>query len=493
MVEVRLEPTGFRKLRKADERLVSYNIEMANVTGGTFWKAYTPEQISGEIQVVPVELTRYGEMMQQYDPVNLGGERIRMLASALGSCYIRVSGGWATGTYYDFDGHTGGEVPEGYQALLTKEQWDGVLDFVRETKGKLMISVSNCKGDHKGGKPWTPEQAKLLFDYSRDYGVPIAAAEFMNEPNFVGDNISVAYKEQDLAKDQDAFYRFVRKNYPEVILAGPCGCGDRTGASRQSERSAVRRLKPIPTERLMEMCREMPDVFSYHCYNGLSERLAETGKGHWAQEEAIGEEYLAVVKKAAGYYGSLRDRFCPGAPLWVTEAGDAGGGGNTWGPTFLDVFRTVNELGSFAAVTDGIIFHNTLASSDYGYLDPVTHLPRPNYWAVCLWNRVMGTTVYDPGISQREGAHIYVHSRRDGRDGFAYAVINNSPKETTVLKFEGKAEVYVLSAEHIRSQRMQINGKTAELSREGTMPEIVPKTAAGRLELLPLTIAYLVI
>ena len=99
MVEVRLEPTGFRKLRKADERLVSYNIEMANVTGGTFWKAYTPEQISGEIQVVPVELTRYGEMMQQYDPVNLGGERIRMLASALGSCYIRVSGGWATGTY----------------------------------------------------------------------------------------------------------------------------------------------------------------------------------------------------------------------------------------------------------------------------------------------------------------------------------------------------------------------------------------------------------
>lgn len=29
-------------LRSVDRRLVSYNIEMAEITGGTFWKAYTP-------------------------------------------------------------------------------------------------------------------------------------------------------------------------------------------------------------------------------------------------------------------------------------------------------------------------------------------------------------------------------------------------------------------------------------------------------------------
>lgn len=30
-----------------DERLVSYNVEMTEVTGGTFWKAYTEAQIDG--------------------------------------------------------------------------------------------------------------------------------------------------------------------------------------------------------------------------------------------------------------------------------------------------------------------------------------------------------------------------------------------------------------------------------------------------------------
>lgn len=494
MTAVMLKTTKLKKLRDVDARLVSYNIEMANVTGGSFWKAYTPEQVSGKEPVRPVELIRYSEMMEIHRPIDLSGHRIRMLAAALGSCYVRVSGSWATGTFYDFDGHTGGRVPEGYETILTKDMWDGVLDFVRETGGKLMISVSNCKGNHLGGKPWTPEQAQLLFDYCKAYGVPVAAAEFMNEPNFMGDNISEAYKAQELAADQDAFYSFVRKNYPEVILAGPCGCGDNAGAKKAAMRSPFTNLDPIPTVEIMELCKETPDVFSYHFYNGLSERIAETGKGHWSQDEATGEEYLAAAEKVAGYYAKIRDRFCPGTPMWVTEAGDAGGGGNTWSPTFLDVFRTVNELGSFALCTDGIIFHNTLASSDYGYLDPATHLPRPNYWAVYLWNKVMGTEVYDSGIPRQEGAHIYVHSRKDGRTGYACAAINNSEHETTVLEFGTKAKAYILSAPHIRSETILINGKPAALTDEGNIPEFVPEPVEnGRLLLPPLTLAYIVV
>ena len=34
-------------IRHVDERLMSYNIEMTEVTGGTFWKSYTKEQIAG--------------------------------------------------------------------------------------------------------------------------------------------------------------------------------------------------------------------------------------------------------------------------------------------------------------------------------------------------------------------------------------------------------------------------------------------------------------
>ena len=34
-------------IREMNPRLMSYNVEMTEVTGGTFWKSYTPEQIAG--------------------------------------------------------------------------------------------------------------------------------------------------------------------------------------------------------------------------------------------------------------------------------------------------------------------------------------------------------------------------------------------------------------------------------------------------------------
>ena len=44
---VSLAPEKLSALREMNPCLMSYNIEFAEVTGGTFWKAYTPEQIAG--------------------------------------------------------------------------------------------------------------------------------------------------------------------------------------------------------------------------------------------------------------------------------------------------------------------------------------------------------------------------------------------------------------------------------------------------------------
>lgn len=181
--------------------------------------------------------------------------------------------------------------------------------------------------------------------------------------------------------------------------------------------------------------------------------------------------------------------------MWVTESGDAGGGGNTWASTYLDVLRTLNELGSFSAITDGIIFHNTLASSDYGFLKHETFEPRPNYFAVLLWNTLMGTTVFDCKNPDTEGAHIYCHSRRDGKEGFVYLVINNSLTETTAVELPKDAEIYSLSGKpSIRSSVMYLNGEKLGMSNISDIPGIRPvKKAAGRLELAPATCTFIVI
>lgn len=139
----------------------------------------------------------------------------------------------------------------------------------------------------------------------------------------------------------------------------------------------------------------------------------------------------------------------------------AGGGGDTWASTYLDVFRTLNELGGFASLTNGVIFHNTLASSDYGFLAREVFDPRPNYFAVLLWNRLMGTTVYDTAEPTREGAHVYAHSRKDGKDGVVYLIINNSLTESTTVELPKDADRYTLAGENgnVRATVMTLNGK----------------------------------
>jgi len=208
---IRLNPETNTKIRTVDERLMSYNIEMTEITGGTFWKAYTPEQIAGTEEFHfsgdMTDFTAMADLMQVYPPINLYDEKLRKLAKALGPAWIRVSGSWATKTYYDFDGTTGGKVPEGYASVLTKEQWIGVLDFVKAVDGKLLISVSNCAGDHPLNGELDLTQTKKIFDFSHAYGVDIAAAEFMNEPNMLEfSGAPKGYTAADYARDQDIFF-----------------------------------------------------------------------------------------------------------------------------------------------------------------------------------------------------------------------------------------------------------------------------------------------
>ena len=192
----------------------------------------------------------------------------------------------------------------------------------------------------------------------------------------------------------------------------------------------------------------------------------------------------------------MRDKYCPGGEMWVTESGDAGGGGDTWASTYLDVFRTLNELGGFASITNGVIFHNTLASSDYGFLAREVFDPRPNYFAVLLWTRLMGTTVYDSGEEIREGAHVFAHSRKDGKDGVVYLVINNSMTESTTVELPKEAQRYTLAGQdgNIRSTVMTLNGKPLTLGAQNALPEMEPETqAAGTVTLAPGTCTFFVL
>lgn len=503
---LKLITENLKEVRKMNPRLMSYNVEMTEVTGGTFWKAYTEGQIAGTEEFPKLEggfsnHTAMAGLMQYYPPIDTTNEKLITLAKEFGPVWVRVSGTWATKTYYDFDGTTGGKAPEGYQSVLTKDQWANILNFVKAVDGKLLVSVSNCAGDHdENNGPIRLTQIEKLFNLTTELGGKIDALEFMNEPNMLQTSgAPMGYDFPDFIRDQDIINGWVRENYPDCLVVGPCNTGltDENPDNPMAKMGAGmgNMFKMGTAHDLLRGHQVKMDVYSYHYYNGISERLAAMmPTGHWPAEAAHTDAYLQVAPGICYMNIPVRDQYMPGAEMWVTESGDAGGGGDTWASTYLDVLRTLNELGSFCTLTNGVIFHNTLASSDYGFLQHGTFDPRPNYFAVLLWTRLMGETVYACDNPNVEGAHLYCHSRKDGKDGCVYLLINNSLNDETTVELPSEATLYELSGNgNMRNKVMYLNGKPLVLGDNNALPCLCGEKVNGKISIAPGSCAFIVL
>lgn len=503
---LKFDPAVLQEIRKMNPRLMSYNVEMTEVTGGTFWKAYTEGQIAGTEEFPKLEgsfsnHTAMAGLMQYYPPIDTTNEKLIKLAKEFGPVWVRVSGTWATKTYYDFDGTTGGKAPEGYQSVLTREQWSNILGFVKAVDAKLLVSVSNCAGDHdENNGPIRLTQIEKLFNLTDELGGKIDALEFMNEPNMLQiSGAPIGYDFPDFIRDQDIINGWVRDNHPDCLIVGPCNTGlteEKSEGEAGDMGAGMGNMFKLGTAHdVLRGHKVKMDVYSYHYYNGISERLAGMmPTGHWPGEMAHTDAYLQVAPGICYSNISVRDKYVPGAEMWVTESGDAGGGGDTWASTYLDVLRTLNELGSFCTLTNGVIFHNTLASSDYGFLQHGTFDPRPNYFAVLLWTRLMGDTVYSCNNPNVEGAHLYCHSRKDGKEGYTYLLINNSLTDTTNVELPGEATLYELSGNgNMRNKTMYLNGNPLVLGENNELPCLCGKKVNGSVSIAPGSCAFIVI
>jgi len=179
---------------------------------------------------------------------------------------------------------------------------------------------------------------------------------------------------------------------------------------------------------------------------------------------------------------------------WITETADAGCGGNPWAvsaATFLDSFRYLDQLGRLARRGVAVVFHNTLASSEYGLLDQKSFEPRPNYWAALVWRRLMGTTVLDAGRSEA-GLHLYAHCLREHPGGVALLAINTSRTQSRSINLPMPGDRYSLTADKLESPSVNLNGQSLHLGRNDELPALHGATVeAGASTLLPASITFL--
>lgn len=418
-------PGDWAPIARTDPRYLSFNIEMAAITGGEFWAPYDDPQ-----------RRRYAPRR----PVDLADPQLLRLARGLSPAILRVSGTWANSTYVSLPGETlDPSPPQGFGQALRPERWRDLVAFANAADLTLLLSFPASQGTRDALGHWRPEQAERLVDLTLRYGGKIAAVEFINEPNLprLG-KLPDGYSATDYAHDLATFRAFAARRLPGVPVLGHSTSG---------------RGGDLSPEALFEASAGRIDAVSYHFYGALSPRCAEYGN-QVSAEEALGEEWLSRTDADHAFYADLRDRHAPGLPIWLTETAQAACGGSAWAATFRDSFRFVDQLGRLAQRDVRVVAHNTLDAGDYALVDPRSLAPRPNYWMAWWWQRLMGPQVLAPPSR----SHLYAHCLRGSQGGVAMVAIVPGD-EALRLKFDQPAIVRTFTATSLDATTVRMNGR----------------------------------
>jgi hypothetical protein len=471
---VTLVPAELPAVATIDQRFQSFNIEMVEVTGGPFWKPY----VAGDDLTKSRENTR-STAANQFDlfsnrpPIDLANPQLRKFASALSPVYLRVSGTWANSTFFSGSDDATPSPPAGYQGVLTAHRWRNVVDFSKAINAPIVTSFAISPGTRDSNGVWKPDSARRMMAATRAAGGQIVAAEFMNEPDLpeIG-GAPAGYGSAAFARDFAVFHAFMKQAAPEMTVLGP-GTGGRTHLDAELFQTSASGI----------------DAVSYHFYGALSERCVDL---HGA-DAALSEEWLSRTERTFAFYRMLRDSAAPGKPIWLTETAEAACGGNRWSSTFLDTFRYLDQLGRLARAGVQIVMHNTLAGGDYGLLDEVTFMPRPNYWAALLWRQFMGSVVLDPGVPIQQGLHVYAHCGRRNPGDVVLLVINNDLQNARELILPNRSERFTLAAATLQDATVSLNRTALRPEMVDQLPGLAGIPASpGSMRFAPATITFVV-
>lgn len=498
---VGLVPATMKPVGTIDERYQSYNVEMLEITGGSFWKPYkdiaamparTADAAGAAGQGTDVPAGMSADLYQYRPPLDLANPRLRAMAKALGPAYMRISGTWANTTYFADTDTPPKNPPEGYGGVLTRQQWLGAIAFSRAVDAPIVTSMPIGVGTRGVDGIWKPDQARRWLAFTRAHGGTIAAAEYFNEPTMA--SMGGAPKGYDAAafgRDFKVFDAFMRKEYPRTKLLGPGSVGE-ANADWAVASGGYGNMVLLSATALAASTGDA-DAFSYHHYGATSQRCAAMGH-QTSADQALSEDWLGRTDQTLAFYRGVRDKAMPGKPFWNTETADAACGGNPWAGTFLDTFRYLDQLGRLARQQVDVVIHNTLVASDYGLLDENSFEPKPSFWGALLWRRLMGTTVLDPGFANRAGLHVYAQCLRGVPGGVAMLVLNTGRQKASSLTLPTAANRYTLTAANLTDKTISLNRTSLQLGPNDALPKMASQaTAVGLLAFAPASITFLAI
>ncbi len=420
-----------RVVAQVRPEFLSVSLDISQVVGGRFWGAGGGVELgAGETPVSAFDFQR-PELL----------ERARALAPA----YLRIGGTEADTTWYALDAPPPSPLPPHFTAVLTAERWAALVRFSTAARMPLLFTLAAGPGVRGSRGEWLEAQASGLLRHAQRRQDPVVLWELGNEVNAfpVMHGPAGRISGREYARDLQTARELVETHFPQAALAGPT--------------SAYWPVigEPFPVLRsTLRHARGALGVVSWHYYPQQSRRCPVAVR-RAGLEVMLQPDHLAEVDRWATQVEQAKDRFEPGAELWMTETGNAQCGGEPGvSSRFVSSLWWMDQLGRLARRNHQVVVRQTLVGSDYGLLDPETLRPRPDYHASILWKQHMGTRVLGARSSSPQvTAYAHCAPPLDGRASLLLINVGPTPAQITVEGATG-AELTVASASGLDSEEV---------------------------------------
>jgi len=486
--EPRTTPTRYRQaiidlgdspVAEVDPRFLSVAIDTSLIVGGHWWSPSGAVEATGRARVSPLDLKN---------------ANLRQLARELAPAYLRVGGTEADKVFYAVQPDAGtapgpGEIP------LSRECWEGLLEFVRSSGLELFFTLNAGPGRRDAKRRWKPENAEQLLRYAHTHAQPIGVIEFGNEINGYWFSFGVLRQPSGTTVAEDLVrLRGLRDRYaPNSLLVAP---GEffwpRLGSPLAQPLDVLREL--VVKDRGRNL-----DAITWHYYPQQSRRCPVATR-RASLTGLLDPAALDEVSRWANRIRTHRDTVAASLPIWLGETGGAQCGGE---PGVSDRFASslwwLDQLSLLALHAQQVVVRQSLVGSNYGLLDDVTMQPRPDYYASILHKRLMGTRVLGVRRSPDSDPYlrVYAHCAPQHRGHACVTVlaINLHQHESSVLgwpRVTGHGiDVYQVTAASLDSPTALLNGQPITFDGSSIALEPARVRSDGHYTLPPISYTFL--
>ncbi|XP_043266874.1 heparanase-like isoform X2 [Venturia canescens] len=402
-------------------------------------------------------------------------EKFVNLARHLSPAYVRFGGTSADCLFFNetsFDFSTNTTSPVDGQDIsnftITENDFLDLYKFTEKSDLRMMFDLNVLIRLPDG--TWDYNNAQEIIDFAKSRNM-LVDWQLGNEPNSFPHAFGRTVTAEQLGRDYSRLRAILNlSGYQPSILVGPevNHIGDENHHAEEYAKV------------FLENNENSVDYFTWHQYylNGRQAHVKDFINPSTFKYLAMQIEGINTMIKSTGQK----------IKMWLSETSTAyGGGAPELSDRFVAGFLWLDKLGYSATTGVAVVVRQSLFGGNYAMVGPdIT--PNPDWWVSVLYKQLVSKKVLRlVTANDSPTVRLYAHCTPES------ALINRVPAITlygmnidaapakisiqriqALQKKGATVFLYILTASHLQSSEIRMNGETLKLKPDGTLPPFKP-------------------